>query len=162
MRPLQRFQPLVVNSGSGGCGGADKSRSMSSTPNLSPNAIMEELDPVGGHSTFIPRQRLLMAYVTKNTARLYSYNCSRDIVERLSKQVSQLGQWFSARSALSMSVVTQKLGLFHHQPFYRKAKNSSRRHSNIFMGNVFLEFLARIWNFTVFCLQATMNKSNHW
>lgn len=138
MRPLQRFQPLVVSSGLSSCSG-DKSRSMSSTPtsNLSPNAVIMEEDVTGGqHSTFIPRQRLLLAYVTKNTARVYSYNCSRDIVERLSKQVTQLGHWFSARSALSMSVVTQKLGLFHHLPFYRKAKKaSSRRNSNVFMGN---------------------------
>ena len=87
------------------------------------------------HSTFIPRQRLLFAYVYKNNVNLYSYNCSRDIVEKLNKQIDNIGHWFNARSALSMSIVAQKLGLFNHQPFYRKQKKSRGKNANPFMGN---------------------------
>ena len=69
-------------------------------------------------SLFIPRQRLLLAFVHRNWIQLYAYNCSRDVNEKLNKQISNLGAWFAARSALSMSLVAQKCGLFHHQPFY--------------------------------------------
>ena len=56
MRSLKRFQPLIVLPAS-----ADDSTSK---------------------CTFIPRQRLLLCYVYKGMVCLYSYNCSRDIVER--------------------------------------------------------------------------------
>ena len=46
-------------------------------------------------------------------------------MEKLNKQVNHLGHWFSARSALAMSIVEQKLGLFHNLPFYRKSKRNS-------------------------------------
>merc|ERR1719189_2270592 len=142
IRPLQRFQPLVVSSANNETG--DTSRSTSSTPtqfsNFSPktSSITEDITTQTSlfrhHSTFIPRQRLLFAYVYKNMVNLYSYNCSKDIVEKLNKQVDNVGHWFNARSALSMSIVAQKLGLFNNQPFYRKQKKS-RKDSNPFMGN---------------------------
>merc|ERR1719189_1227439 len=153
MRPLQRFQPLVVSST---CEPGDTSRSASSTPtqtsNFSPTTTSSVTEDSNSsnmtqslfrhRSTFIPRQRLLFAYVYKNMVNLYSYNCSRDIVEKLSKQVDNVGHWFNARSALSMSIVSQKLGLFNNQPFYRKKKaaassnaTTSRRNSNPYIGN---------------------------
>ena len=39
--------------------------------------------------------------------------------ERLVKQTSSLGQWFTARTSLAASIVAQKLGLFHNQHFFR-------------------------------------------
>ena len=108
LRSLQRFQPLIVAASP-----EDKSSS----------------------NTFIPRQRLLLCYVYKNKISLYSYNCSRDIIERLHKQINQLGHWFNARSAMSMTIVTQKLGLKHNQAFYRQKTSKTKKTSNIFMGN---------------------------
>jgi hypothetical protein len=146
MRPLQRFQPLVVSST---CEPGDTSRSASSTPtqtsNFSPTTTSSVTEDSNSsymtqsmfrhRSTFIPRQRLLFAYVYKNMVNLYHYNCSRDIVEKLNKQIDNIGHWFNARSALSMSIVAQKLGLFNHQPFYRKQKKSRGKNANPFMGN---------------------------
>ena len=57
MRSLKRFQPLIVPASSSTSDDSSK-------------------------STFIPRQRLLLCYVYKGMVCLYSYNCSRDIVER--------------------------------------------------------------------------------
>ena len=96
-------------------------------------------------STFIPRQRLLFAYVYKNMVNLYHYNCSRDIVEKLNKQIDNIGHWFNARSALSMSIVAQKLGIFNHQPFYRKQKKSRGKNANPFMGNYYSLYLSKFY-----------------
>ena len=47
------------------------------------------------------------------------YNLSRDCVDKLVSQSSALGEWFTARSSVLRSIVSQKLGLFHNQPFMR-------------------------------------------
>ena len=49
----------------------------------------------------------------------YLYNLSRDCQDRLTRQASRLGQWFAARASLLTSIVSQKLGLFHNQHFFR-------------------------------------------
>ena len=68
---------------------------------------------------FIPRQRLIEAHIYKDRVMVLSYNCSRECVEKLKTQVSNLGHWFGARSALSKTIMAQKLGLFHNQAYYR-------------------------------------------
>ena len=75
LRSLQRFQPLIVAASP-----EDKSSS----------------------NTFIPRQRLLLCYVYKNKISLYSYNCSRDIIERLHKQINQLGMISHQKSLITI------------------------------------------------------------
>lgn len=98
-------------------------------------------------SLFIPRQRLLLAFVHRNWIQLYAYNCSRDVNEKLNKQISNLGAWFAARSALSMSLVAQKCGLFHHQPFLRhaskKSSNVSSKKLNLYLNETYLEPLVK-------------------
>lgn len=106
MRPLQRFQPLVVKN---------------------------DADQI---KAFIPRQRLLLAFVSPKKVSLYSYNCSRDVVDRLSKQVSNLGHWINARSSLAMSIVASKMGLYHNLAFYR-GKSKKKGH-NVFRGQDYL------------------------
>ena len=56
---------------------------------------------------------------------IYTYNWSKERVENLHQQVSQLGYWLSARSSLLTSIVTQKMGLFHNQELSRKPPGSS-------------------------------------
>jgi hypothetical protein len=51
---------------------------------------------------------------------IYTYNWSKERVESLHQQATQLGHWLSARSSLLTSIVTQKMGLFHNQEIARK------------------------------------------
>jgi hypothetical protein len=51
---------------------------------------------------------------------IYTYNWSKERVENLHQQATQLGHWLSARSSLLTSIVTQKMGLFHNQEIARK------------------------------------------
>ena len=55
----------------------------------------------------------------------------------LQKNVTQLGHWFNARAALPLSIVSQKLGIFHNnQAFYRqKGGKAGKKNSNPFLGN---------------------------
>lgn len=57
----------------------------------------------------------------------------------LQKNVTQLGHWFNARAALPLSIVSQKLGIFHNnQAFYRQkggGKTVGRKNSNPYLGN---------------------------
>ena len=80
---------------------------------------------------FVPRQRLVLAKVTRKKMRFYFYNISRDCQDRLVKHSSNLGQWFTARTSLMSSIVTQKLGLFHNQHFFR----AESKCNNPFIGN---------------------------
>ena len=129
IRPLQRFQPLVVNS---------EPNSRADTPKFSPTESEEKCQNEG---LFIPRQRLLLAFVQRNWIQLYAYNCSRDVNDKLNKQISNLGHWFAARSALSMSLVAQKCGLFHHQPFSRGAEKKKK--ANPYLNEAYLEPLVK-------------------
>lgn len=51
---------------------------------------------------------------------IYTYNWSKERVENLHQQATQLGHWLSARSSLLTSIFTQKMGLFHNQELTRK------------------------------------------
>ena len=55
----------------------------------------------------------------------------------LQKNVTQLGHWFNARAALPLSIVSQKLGIFHNnQAFYRqKGGKAGKKNSNPYLGN---------------------------
>ena len=61
--------------------------------------------------------------------------------DKLTKQITNLGHWFAARSALSMSIVQQKCGLFHHQPFLREDKKKSKK--NPYLNKEYLEPLVK-------------------
>ena len=54
----------------------------------------------------------------------------------LQKNVTQLGHWFNARAALPLSIVSQKLGIFHNnQAFYRQKGKGPKKNSNPYLGN---------------------------
>ena len=89
---------------------------------------------------FVPRQRLIIAKVSSKNITFYLYNLSKDCQERLKKQTSNLGQWFTARTSLMGSIVAQKLGLFHNQHFFRPENKTN----NPFVGNeAFAELLVK-------------------
>ncbi|XP_063994970.1 KICSTOR complex protein SZT2-like [Diachasmimorpha longicaudata] len=78
--------------------------------------LLQKFNPMIQESTFIPRQRLLLAQVESNQVVIYMYNWSKERSEKLIKQVSSLATWLSSRSILFSSITLQKLGVFHHQP----------------------------------------------
>lgn len=49
------------------------------------------------------------------------YNWSKDRVEFMTKLLTQLGQWLGSRSNFLTGIITQKMGLFHNQPYMRKS-----------------------------------------
>jgi hypothetical protein len=61
---------------------------------------------------------------------IYTYNWSKERVENLHQQATQLGHWLSARSSLLTSIITQKMGLFHNQELTRKQHTNSTSGSN--------------------------------
>ena len=56
---------------------------------------------------------------------LYTYNWPKEKWDHLHVKASDLGQWTNARCSLLHSIVAQKLGLFHHQPFTRRHDQST-------------------------------------
>jgi len=84
------------------------------------------------NQVFVPRQRLILARVSKKHICFYFYNLSKDCLDRMVKQTSNLGQWFTARTSLMSSIVSQKLGLFHNLHFFRPESKTN----NPYIGNV--------------------------
>ncbi|XP_060082039.1 KICSTOR complex protein SZT2-like [Ylistrum balloti] len=75
-------------------------------------------DTVGlNEQTFIPRQRLLMLSIHNKQISVYSYNWARDLSTMLSNRVTQIVQWHNTRIRLLDSVISQKMGLYHHSVF---------------------------------------------
>ena len=64
------------------------------------------------NQVFVPRQRLILAKISKKEIVFYFYNLSKECLDRIIKQSSNFGQWFTARTSLMTSIVAQKLGLF--------------------------------------------------
>ena len=57
------------------------------------------------------------------------------------RHISGLGQWFTARTSLMSSVVSQKLGLFHNQHFFRAETKAT---GNPYIGSeAYIESLVR-------------------
>lgn len=51
---------------------------------------------------------------------IYTYNWTKDNIDKLIMNCSKLGQWLSVRSCFLNSVTSQKLGLFHNQAITQK------------------------------------------
>ncbi|XP_046747125.1 KICSTOR complex protein SZT2-like [Diprion similis] len=78
--------------------------------------LLQKFNPLILDSSFVPRQRLLLAKIQSDNIILYMYNWSKERSEKLTKQVTNLGTWLSSRSSLFTNIAMQKLGIFHHQP----------------------------------------------
>lgn len=57
------------------------------------------------------------------------YNWSKERSEKLTKQVTNLGNWLSSRSNLHTSIIMQKLGIFHHQPMHNNYEQEEQNNS---------------------------------
>lgn len=86
-------------------------------------------------SGFIPRQHLVVCYLEARRLVIYVYNLSKECSERLVRLMDNLGAWHSARVALAQSVVLQKAGLFHCQPFFRP-RSKEQQELNTYMGSL--------------------------
>ncbi|XP_066587997.1 KICSTOR complex protein SZT2-like [Prorops nasuta] len=78
--------------------------------------VLQKFNPLILESSFVPRQRILLAEIDSDRIKLYMYNWSKEKSEKLIKQTTSLGNWLSSRSSLFTNIIMQKLGIFHHQP----------------------------------------------
>ncbi|XP_053983197.1 KICSTOR complex protein SZT2-like [Hylaeus volcanicus] len=83
---------------------------------LKDQKVLQKFNPLILESTFVSRQRLLLAEIRNDKITLYMYNWSKEKSEKLIKQTTSLGTWLSSRSNFFVNVVMQKLGIFHHRP----------------------------------------------
>ncbi|CAB4059233.1 SZT2 [Lepeophtheirus salmonis] len=74
---------------------------------------------------YSPRRDIIFIHVSRNEISFWVYNVSKDVVYQISKSVSSLSHWMSARSCLTTSIVSQKLGIFHNTKFNRKCQEQS-------------------------------------
>nr|XP_022914806.1 KICSTOR complex protein SZT2-like isoform X1 [Onthophagus taurus] len=71
--------------------------------------------PTSINNRFIPRQRILWAKITNTEVTLYVYNWSKDAMDKLIDQTTNLSHWLCMRGCLLSSITAQKLGMFHDQ-----------------------------------------------
>ncbi|XP_071119812.1 KICSTOR complex protein SZT2-like [Haliotis cracherodii] len=66
---------------------------------------------------FVPRQRLLIIFVKDRQLWVYTYNWAGDVTSHLEERINKLVKWNNDRSQVLGSIISQKLGLFHHNSF---------------------------------------------
>ncbi|KAK3871475.1 hypothetical protein Pcinc_023382 [Petrolisthes cinctipes] len=83
---------------------------------------------------FVPRQKLLLATLQGLELTVYTYNWTKDQCDSLHSAITRLAQWSTARSRLLATLVLQKMGLYHNQPFVRKPIHKVED-NNPYLGN---------------------------
>ncbi|XP_076669350.1 KICSTOR complex protein SZT2 isoform X3 [Andrena cerasifolii] len=91
---------------------------------LQDQKVLQKFNPLILESSFVSRQRILLAEVRSDNITMYMYNWSKEKSEKLVKQITGLGTWLSSRSNFFMNIIMHKLGIFHHRP------NLSREQTN--------------------------------
>ncbi|XP_067679134.1 KICSTOR complex protein SZT2-like [Haliotis asinina] len=66
---------------------------------------------------FVPRQRLLIIFIKDRQLSVYTYNWAGDVTSHLEEKINKLVKWNNDRSQVLGSIISQKLGLFHHNSF---------------------------------------------
>ncbi|XP_050400458.2 KICSTOR complex protein SZT2 [Patella vulgata] len=66
---------------------------------------------------FVPRQNLLLMFIQGKQITVSTYNWASDLFNSLESHITKLVQWQNARAHLLDSVISQKMGLFHHKTF---------------------------------------------
>ncbi|CAH1774976.1 unnamed protein product [Owenia fusiformis] len=116
IKSIQKFKPLVDWS---------LEASTSSLGSYSAGPAPFSGGSLAGGKAFVPRQRLVLLTVKDTQLELYSYNWATDMAKTLASKFYRLVQWHKARSYLLNSIVSQKMGLFHHQKLQNALKDSS-------------------------------------
>ncbi|XP_052100492.1 KICSTOR complex protein SZT2-like isoform X3 [Mytilus californianus] len=80
---------------------------------------------------FIPRQRLLLLTVQNRNLCLYTYNWAGDLNKILVSNVMKLVKWNNNRNTLLNSIISQKMGLFHHCGFSQSSKTKNTELDNL-------------------------------
>ncbi|XP_031836676.1 KICSTOR complex protein SZT2 isoform X3 [Nomia melanderi] len=86
--------------------------------------VLQKFNPLILESSFVSRQRILLAEIRNDKITLYMYNWSKEKSEKLMKQTNSLGTWLSSRSNFLRNVLMHKLGIFHHRPNLMRETNS--------------------------------------
>ncbi|XP_044298732.1 KICSTOR complex protein SZT2 isoform X1 [Varanus komodoensis] len=73
-----------------------------------------ELGPAEKNCDVAPRQRFLFMEIIDKKLELYTYNWSVDLGSALNSSLTRLLQWQNARAHVVHCLLSQKLGLFHH------------------------------------------------
>ncbi|KRT81662.1 hypothetical protein AMK59_5321, partial [Oryctes borbonicus] len=102
---------------------------------LNGNALKHILKfvPTVINDKFIPRQKILWASINCHEIIIYTYNWSKDNMDKLIEQGTNLGLWLTLRGGLLSSMTSQKLGLFHDQVISRKSVHTS---NNPYVGSL--------------------------
>ncbi|GAB1605816.1 Hypothetical predicted protein [Argonauta hians] len=69
------------------------------------------------HNLFAPRQRLLLLLINDKKLTFYTYNIAADVMDSFNKLLKNMVHWHNARAHVLDCLVTQKMGLYHHQLF---------------------------------------------
>lgn len=85
---------------------------------------------------FVPRQKILWAFIENDNIIIYTYNWTKEKIDKLVSNCTNLGLWLSVRSCFLNSLTAQKLGLFHNQYLARKNFLSSNNPYVCYIGNV--------------------------
>ncbi|KAL8610620.1 hypothetical protein ACOMHN_006339 [Nucella lapillus] len=71
----------------------------------------------GMNQIFIPRQKLLVMFVSEKKLLVYLYNYAGDVTSGVEKTINNIVNWHNARTQVLYSILYQKMGLFQHMPF---------------------------------------------
>ncbi|KAK5639276.1 hypothetical protein RI129_011768 [Pyrocoelia pectoralis] len=71
------------------------------------------------NTIFVPRQKFLWAIIQSNKISFYTYNWSKDSINKLVDMGRNVGLWLSTRAAVLSSITAQKLGIFYNQTLTR-------------------------------------------
>lgn len=52
---------------------------------------------------------------------IYTYNWTKEQCDNLHTTMTRLAHWTTARNRLLSTIVLQKMGIYHNQPFTRRA-----------------------------------------
>ncbi|KAG5885699.1 hypothetical protein JTB14_002313 [Gonioctena quinquepunctata] len=105
---------------------------------MSPHALKhsQKFVPAVYNHFFIPRQKILWMSVESDSIIVYTYNWTKDNIDKLNTSCTNLGSWLCVRSCFLNSVTSQKLGLFHNQSLTRKALMIASNPYASLIGNV--------------------------
>ncbi|KAF5294731.1 hypothetical protein FQA39_LY00215 [Lamprigera yunnana] len=89
---------------------------------------------------FVPRQRFLWTTIDSTKIYLYTYNWSKDNINKLIDLGEHIGLWLSVRAAVLNSITAQKLGIFYNQALTRNSLDGKNPYLN-YIGDV--EFMMK-------------------
>ncbi len=130
-RPKLRFMPHLCNI-RGETAMTHLSKPSFEVSSSSLNSNQSESKNSSSHpiTCIAPRQKFLLLYVEDKSITLYLYNWSNEYLTNICKNLSNIISWHNSRGSFLQSVISQKAGIFHNQPFKRKPTDFMNSFSN--------------------------------